>query len=70
MNTKFEYMYRDAENYKNFHFEVISGTMTLAQIENYLHEHEFFIPKQKAVDKRNSYKNNSFFQQKFVREGH
>ena len=46
MNTKFEYMYRDAENYKNFHFEVISGTMTFAQIENYLHEHEFFIPSQ------------------------
>lgn len=49
MNTKISYMYRDADNYKTFRDEVLSGEITQKQkdeITECLHDEEFFIPHQ------------------------
>lgn len=44
MNTQFNYLYRDACNYKKFHSIVLSGVIRLKQIEPFLREQTFFIP--------------------------
>ena len=44
-NTCVEYMYRDGGNYKFYGSAILIGAVTLAQIENYLTEGQFFIPE-------------------------
>ena len=49
MNTKISYMYRDADNYKIYHSEVLSGEISQQQIEEItacLNDGEYFIPHQ------------------------
>lgn len=46
MNTNFEYLYRDAGNYKWFSEVVIAGVLKLEDIEHFLFEHHFFIPSE------------------------
>ncbi len=47
MNTRVNYQYRDANNYKRHNEEIISGTITQEQIQqiiNTLNDGEYFIP--------------------------
>ena len=44
MNTKLEYRYRDAGNWKRFGEVVFSGVLSVSEIAPYLHDGEFFIP--------------------------
>lgn len=46
MNTSFEYLYRDAANYKIFETVVLCGALRIDEITPFLHEGEFFIPSQ------------------------
>ena len=46
MNTSFEYLYRDAVNYKIFETIVLCGALRIDEITPFLHEGEFFIPSQ------------------------
>lgn len=49
MNTKMEYMYRDANNYKKYKTVVLEGVLTPEQIQDLLNcrdEGEFFIAQQ------------------------
>ena len=49
MNTKIEYLYRDASNYKKINQVIVSGTFDEAQkesIQDCLSDGEYFIPKQ------------------------
>jgi hypothetical protein len=49
MNTKIEYLYRDASNYKKINQVIVSGTFDEAQkesIQDCLSEGEYFIPRQ------------------------
>lgn len=49
MNTKIEYLYRDASNYKKINQVIVSGTFDEAQkesIRDCLFEGEYFIPRQ------------------------
>lgn len=53
MNTKFEYMYRDASNYKQFESVVFPGEITDKErdiIQNSLEDGENFIPFQVGLD--------------------
>ena len=43
-NTKIEYLYRDAENYKKWEDVVVRGHFSMNDISEFLHEHEYFIP--------------------------
>ncbi|WP_461818166.1 hypothetical protein [Faecalimonas sp.] len=47
MNTKINYLYRDADNYKQYNEEIIAGTITEEQIQQILEtlsDGEHFIP--------------------------
>ena len=46
MNTQFNYLYRDAWNYKKFHSIILSGVIKSEQIKPFLREHTFFIPSE------------------------
>lgn len=46
MNTSFEYLYRDAANYKVFETVVFCGALRMKDLTPFLHEGEFFIPTQ------------------------
>lgn len=49
MNTQIEYLYRDADNYKNWNHVIVTGTLTDAQIEEIISCcdcNEYFIPSQ------------------------
>lgn len=46
MNTLITYQYRDAANYKVFDTVIISGHISLNDIEKFLYEKEFFIPSE------------------------
>ena len=46
MNTLIFYQYRDASNYKEFDTVIISGLLSLKDIEKYLYDREFFIPSE------------------------
>jgi len=46
MNTSITYQYRDASNYKEFDTVIISGLLSLNNIEEYLYDREFFIPSE------------------------
>lgn len=45
MNTELTYMYRDASNYKFFGSVIISGTIAVSELRDYLYETEYFIPE-------------------------
>lgn len=48
-NTRIEYLYRDASNYKTHNEVIVEGTLTKSQIQNIiktLDEGEFFLPAQ------------------------
>lgn len=45
INTEFEYLYRDASNYKWFHTVVVAGRLTIDDLKKYLIDGEFFIPE-------------------------
>lgn len=49
MNTRVEYMYRDASNYKEFGSFVLGGRFDVSMIERFLSDHEFFIPERVGV---------------------
>ena len=49
MNTIFEYMYRDASNYKEFGSFVVGGRFDISMIERFLSDHVFFIPERVGV---------------------
>ncbi len=46
MNTLITYLYRDAANYKEFDTVIISGLLSINDIEEYLYEKESFIPSE------------------------
>lgn len=46
MNTSITYLYRDASNYKQFDTVIISGQLSLNDIEDFFYEKEFFIPSE------------------------
>lgn len=49
MNTKITYLYRDADNYKQFNEVIVNGCLTEEQkqkIINCLESREYFIPRQ------------------------
>lgn len=49
-NTKVDYMYRDASNYK-FHGEfIVKGKLRNSQIIEFLHDHEFFVPHEIGIE--------------------
>ena len=50
MNTKFTYQYRDACNYKKWAEVIVHGEMTLADIQPFLYEGEFFIPSMVGLE--------------------
>ena len=44
MNTSFEYLYRDAANYKVFETVVLCGSLRIDDLTPFLHEDAFFLP--------------------------
>lgn len=46
VNTSFEYLYRDAANYKVFETVILCGALRIDEVTPFLHEGEFFIPSQ------------------------
>ncbi|GAX61994.1 nucleoside-diphosphate-sugar epimerases [Candidatus Scalindua japonica] len=46
MNTLITYQYRDASNYKEYDTVIISGLLSLNDVEEYLYEKELFIPSE------------------------
>ena len=55
MNTKVEYLYRDASNYKVHNEAVIKGTLTTEQIEEIMSCRdcaEYFIPQQVGLPEK------------------
>lgn len=50
MNTRFEYRYRDGENYKKFGEVVIKGEFTLEQLRPHLYEGDFFVPSEIGLE--------------------
>jgi hypothetical protein len=50
MNTRFEYRYRDGENYKKFGEVVIKGEFTLEQLQPHLYEGDFFVPSEIGLE--------------------
>ena len=50
MNTKIEYMYRDAANWKQYNECIVSGSITLNEIEVFLHGGQFFIPGELGLE--------------------
>ena len=55
MNTRFEYMYRDGENYKQYNEVVIQGEFTLDQLRPHLYEGEFFMPSEVGLEDLQGY---------------
>lgn len=50
MNTRFTYMYRDAGNYKYFRTVVLTGSLDADDLQEYLHEHHYFVPSAVGLD--------------------
>ena len=55
MNTRFEYLYRDGENYKQYGEVVIGGAFTLAELQPHLYEGQFFMPSEVGLDDLQEY---------------
>lgn len=49
MNTRFEYMYRDACNYKWFDEIIVPAMLTLDQLLPFLQDKTFFIPSKIGI---------------------
>lgn len=55
LNTKINYLYRDADNYKMHNFCVVSGEMTevqMKEIMSCLDSGEYFIPRQVGLPEK------------------
>lgn len=50
MNTRFEYLYRDGENYKQYNEVVIEGEFTLEQLQPHLYWGQFFMPSEVGLE--------------------
>ena len=46
MNTKLEYMYRDAENYKTYEDCILEGELSIKDLAPYLFLGDFFVPSE------------------------
>jgi hypothetical protein len=46
VNSQFNYLYRDAWNYKKFHSINLAGVVSLEQIEPFLRDYTFFVPSE------------------------
>lgn len=44
MNTRFEYLYRDAANYKQFGEVILSGILSMEELCPFLRDQSLFIP--------------------------
>ena len=55
MNTRFEYMYRDGENYKQYAEVVIKGALTPEQLRPYLYDGQFFLPSEVGLEDLQEY---------------
>ena len=55
MNTRFEYLYRDGHNYKQYNEVVIQGEFTLEQLRPHLYEGEFFMPSEVGLEDLQEY---------------
>lgn len=55
MNTRFEYMYRDGHNYKQYNEVVIQGEFTLDELRPHLYEGEFFMPSEVGLEDLQEY---------------
>lgn len=55
MNTRFEYMYRDGENYKEYNEVVIKGKFILEQLQPHLYDGEFFMPSEVGLEDLQEY---------------
>lgn len=44
MNSRIEYLYRDASNWKQYNEYIVSGSITEREIKPFLHDREYFIP--------------------------
>ena len=49
-NTRVDYMYRAASNYKFFGCFVIEGSLDRADLEDFLFDGEFFVPHEVGLD--------------------
>ena len=54
-NTRINYLYRDADNWKTRESVVVSGQVQFKDIKLYLREKEYFIPEQVGLDSLNGY---------------
>ena len=54
-NTRINYLYRDAHNWKTREWEVVSGQVQAKDIQPYLSEEEYFIPEQVGLRSLNGY---------------
>ncbi|MBL7645491.1 MAG: hypothetical protein JNK74_04795 [Candidatus Hydrogenedentes bacterium] len=50
MNTRFEYLYRDGHNYKQYNEVVLAGKFTLDQLRPHLYERNHFMPSEVGLD--------------------
>ena len=55
MNTRFEYMYRDGGNYKQFNEVVIKGEFSLEQLRPHLYNGDFFVPSEVGLEDLQEY---------------
>jgi len=54
-NTRINYLYRDADNWKTLESVVVSGQVQFKDIKLYLREKEYFIPEQVGLNSLNGY---------------
>jgi hypothetical protein len=50
INTRVDYMYRDASNYKFHGSFVVGGTLCQSDLEDFLFYGEFFVPHEVGLD--------------------
>ncbi len=50
MNTLFQYQYRDAQNYKVWNEVILSGEITIEDLNPYLYEESFFVPSEVGLE--------------------
>ncbi len=55
MNTRFEYLYRDGHNYKQYNEVVIQGLFTLDQLRPHLYEGQYFMPSEVGLEDLQEY---------------
>lgn len=55
MNTRFEYLYRDGHNFKQYNEVVIKGEFTLDQLRPHLYERNYFMPSEVGLDDLQEY---------------